>query len=86
MMRPPPPPEPAAPASTVTATAVVSAAGAAGTVAATSTISPAAYAHCKDVAEQRMRDAAANGYDEPTQQQVFAGTFKNCAAWAIQHP
>jgi hypothetical protein len=42
-------------------------------------------AHCKRVADQRALDAVSNGYDEEMEQQIFAGTYRDCMAWSAQH-
>ena len=42
-------------------------------------------AHCKAVADQRALDALANGYDSEMEQQIFAGTYRNCMSWTAQH-
>jgi len=56
-----------------------------GVAAATVAVSAAADAHCKNVAQQRKRDAAANDYDDSMQQTIFDGTYKNCIDWASAH-
>jgi hypothetical protein len=76
--------EPIAPPSAPLA-GVAPAAPAAGIASAAATASEAQEAHCRTVAEQRKRDAAANDYDEPMQQAIFDGTLKNCMDWAAQH-
>lgn len=97
MVRPaPPPPETAAapvisPAQTTTAVAVSTAAGtSAAAITAPAAPPPPAYserdaAHCKAVADQRALDAVSNGYDSEMEQQIFAGTYRNCMSWSAQH-
>jgi hypothetical protein len=98
MVRPaPPPPEIAAapaispPAQTTTAVAVSTAAGtSAAATTAPAAPPPPAYserytAHCKAVADQRALDAVSNGYDSEMEQQIFAGTYRNCMSWSAQH-
>jgi hypothetical protein len=36
---------------------------------------------CTDVAQARMNDAAANGYDADDQQTIFRGTYDDCVQW-----
>ncbi len=64
---------PAVPAAAVAAAAVMA------------PVSAASEAHCKSVADQRERDAEANGYDSDLQQQVYAGTYKTCMDWEGTH-
>jgi hypothetical protein len=94
MVRPAPPPDEAAPPAppiAVPSSAPSSAApmpvlaGSAAAAPAAIAASPTAEAHCKDVAQQRKRDAAANGYEEDMQKQIFSGTYKTCMDWAAQH-
>ena len=40
---------------------------------------------CSMVADQRMRDGAANGYDEPLQRAVFRDTYADCVKWNAAH-
>ena len=42
---------------------------------------PMASKNCTHVAQARMKDAAANGYDDATQEVVFQGTYQDCTAW-----
>jgi len=42
---------------------------------------PMASKNCTRVAQARMKDAAANGYDDATQEAVFQGTYQDCTAW-----
>jgi hypothetical protein len=99
MVRPAPPPvdtAPTQPASPppVQMTVGVAVSTAAGTSVAATT-APAApqppahserdAAHCKAVADQRALDAVSNGYDSEMEQQIFAGTYRNCMSWAAQH-
>lgn len=37
--------------------------------------------NCTQVAQQRMNDAASNGYDTDDQQIVFRGTYDDCVQW-----
>jgi hypothetical protein len=74
--------ETAAPPSPTAAETIVPVAGA---TAAAVTVSTAADTHCRSVAEQRKRDAAANEYDETMQQTIFDGTYKNCIDWDSAH-
>lgn len=40
---------------------------------------------CSLVAEQRMRDAAANGYDSDLQNVIFHGVYNDCVKWKAAH-
>ncbi len=42
-------------------------------------------AHCRDVAQQRMRDGAYNGLDEETQQAIYSGTYSDCVKYESSH-
>ncbi len=98
MVRPAPPPTETAPppltlpaAVQATAEAAAMAAGAVASAAPAPGAGPAPTyserdaARCKAVADQRALDAVANGYDDDMEQQIFAGTYRSCMAWAAQH-
>lgn len=42
-------------------------------------------AHCVAVAQQRARDATANGYDNDIVAAIYRGSYRDCAAWDAQH-
>ena len=43
-------------------------------------------AHCQRVAYARAADAKANGFDDDMREQIYAGTYANCANWDRVHP
>jgi hypothetical protein len=45
-----------------------------------------ANAFCASVADQRVADASANGYDDDMQDIVHAGTYADCMEWNKAHP
>jgi hypothetical protein len=42
--------------------------------------------HCEALAHARAADAKANGYDDDMREQIYSGTYAECAAWDKQHP
>jgi hypothetical protein len=42
--------------------------------------------HCAAVAYARAADAKANGFDDDMRDEVYNGTYANCAAWDKVHP
>jgi hypothetical protein len=53
--------------------------------ATASSARPTIHAYCETLAAQRAADAAANGYDDDTQQAVHDGSYKKCIIWETAH-
>jgi hypothetical protein len=43
-------------------------------------------AHCEALAHARTADAKANGFDDEMREQIYSGTYAECAAWDQRHP
>lgn len=54
-------------------------------VAAEPQIDGPVNARCQAVARQRAQDGALNGGDAETQQEIFSGTYSQCAAYEAAH-
>lgn len=46
---------------------------------------PLASKECAAVAQERMQDAAANGYETEIQKAIFSGSYASCANWDAAH-
>jgi len=46
---------------------------------------PLASVKCATVAQQRMRDSEANGYDQAAQKTSFDYTYNDCVQWDAAH-
>jgi hypothetical protein len=53
--------------------------------ATVSSARPTIHSYCESLAVQRAADAAANGYDDDTQQAVHDGSYKKCVIWETAH-
>jgi hypothetical protein len=42
--------------------------------------------HCKKVAYARASDAKVNGFDGDMRDEIYSGTYADCAAWDRAHP
>ena len=46
---------------------------------------PSVTKKCNDVADQRMSDAASQGFDDEVQRQVHGKTYADCMDWNARH-